>query len=222
MSASSDLQLAVSTLLGQSVTVTLGDGVATVLPLPHGLGMKHLPALTIRESGEGGRLLVLGTDYRAARANVNTLQVTSLIGAPAEGGWTAQVARLRAAVPIVEWKAKDLAKRIEAAKANHGLCIYVMPPLETQVKEGFENIFFEKSEVRVRIIEQTSVNLHGVDAYDLKDDVMVGLHWQWPAMLKHPLYLARRPCEEVADPKTRILDVIFNAVYGAAPLPPVT
>ncbi len=37
------------------------------------------------------------------------------------------------------------------------------------------------------------------------------------AILAHPLELASRPAEEVADPKTRIIDVIFNAVYQLNP-----
>jgi hypothetical protein len=121
---------------------------------------------------------------------------------------------LRVPVPVVRRRTKEIGAEIEAAAANHGLCIYVMPPLPTQIAEGTAVVFIESAEIRVRIVEQPALNSTGADAYDLVDDVMTGLHWQpFASILAHPLQLAGRPAEMVEDPRTRIIDVIFNATY---------
>lgn len=158
---------------------------------------------------------------------------------------------LRVAVPIVKRRTKDLPNDIDAAAANHGLCIFVMPPLPTSALENVPFVFFDKAEIRIRIIEQPAANRTGSDAYDLVDDVACALQWQphrgleeaivarmlaescdrataaaWvaaeeqfaplralAAILAHPLQLASRPTDMVEDPRTRIIDVIFNAVY---------
>jgi len=134
---------------------------------------------------------------------------------------------LRVAVPIVARRQKELGAEIEAAAANKGLCIYVMPPLPTRAMQGVSFVFFEAAEVRIRIIEQPPANSTGADAYDLVDDVATALHWQpkeagspLSAILGHPLQLASRPTEMVEDPRTRIIDVIFDATFQLNPPTP--
>ncbi len=85
---------------------------------------------------------------------------------------------LRVSVPIVARRPKDLASDIEAASASNGLCIWTMPPLPTSAMQGVQIVFFDKSEVRVRIVEQPAMNSLTADAYDLIDDVATALHWQ--------------------------------------------
>lgn len=132
-----------------------------------------------------------------------------------------QPGALRVNVPVVSRRTKELDKEIEAAAANKGLCIYVMPPLPTSALQGNPFVFFDKAEIRVRIVEQPALNETGADAYDLVDDVANALHWQpraegtaLGAILAHPLQLATRPAEMIADPQARIIEVIFEAVYG--------
>ena len=132
-----------------------------------------------------------------------------------------QSGALRVNVPIVSLRTKELGKEIEAATANKGLCIYVMPPLPTSALQGNPFVFFDKAEIRVRIVEQPAMNETGADAYDLVDDVANALHWQprtegtaLGAILAHPLQLASRPTEMIADPQARIIEVIFEATYG--------
>jgi hypothetical protein len=81
---------------------------------------------------------------------------------------------LRVAVPVVRRRTKEIAAEIEAAAANAGLCIQVMPPLPVRVTEGAACVFVEAAEIRVRIVEQPAMNATGADAYDLVDDVMRG------------------------------------------------
>lgn len=126
-------------------------------------------------------------------------------------------ARLRVAVPIIARRTKDLLAEINAAAANNGLCIWVMPPLPTRAMTDVPFVFFSGAEVRVRILEKTGLNNSGADAYDLADDVLAALHWCGiPSILSHPLQMAERPTEMVEDPQTRIIDCIFEAVYGFA------
>lgn len=121
---------------------------------------------------------------------------------------------LRVAVPVIRRRTQELAAEIEAAVANAGLCIQVLPPLPVRVTEGAACVFVEAAELRVRIVEQPALNATGADAYDLVDDVMTGLHWRsFPAILAHPLQLATQPVEPVDDPQLRIFDVIFVATY---------
>ncbi|HSI10721.1 MAG TPA: hypothetical protein VK961_01695 [Chthoniobacter sp.] len=135
-----------------------------------------------------------------------------------------QPGALRVNVPLVARRTKEMAADIEAAAANQGLCIFVMPPLPTSTLQGNPFVFFDKAEVRVRIVEQPAMNQAGADAYDLVDDVANALHWQPKSdgtqlgnILAHPLQLASRPCELIDDPQARIIEVIFEAVYGLQP-----
>lgn len=135
-----------------------------------------------------------------------------------------QPGALRVDVPLVARRTKELTADIEAAAANKGLCIFVMPPLPTSALQGTPFVFFDRAEVRVRIIEQPAMNQSGADAYDLVDDVANALHWQpksegaqLGAILAHPLQLASRPCAMIEDPQARIIEVIFEAVYGLQP-----
>jgi hypothetical protein len=81
-------------------------------------------------------------------------------------------------VPLIARRTKEIAAEIEAASANHGLCIYVMPPLPTSALTNVPMVFFDKAEIRVRIIETPAINNTGFDAYDLIDDVATALQWQ--------------------------------------------
>jgi len=135
-----------------------------------------------------------------------------------------QEGALRVTIPIVAQHSKELTAEIEAAAANHGLCVFVMPPLPVSALQGNPFVFFDRAEVRVRIIEQPALNTTGADAYDLIDDVANYLHWQprgednpLTPILAHPLQLAAHPCKAIEDPRNRIIDVIFEAVYGLQP-----
>lgn len=215
MSASSDLQTALKERLEQSVTAVLGDGSATEFTVTHNLGMQSQPPIKIVANGV---TLAQGTDYSVELVNINSLTITALQAAPAVGAWRVTVSRLRQVVPIVKHRKHELAKRIEEAVAKRGLCIYVFPPLPTRAEQGVPFIFFPAAEVRLRILESPALNLTGVDAYDLIDDVMAGLHWQqFGDILSHPLQLAERPVETLEDAQTRMFDVIFEATYGFAP-----
>lgn len=214
MSSSAALQAAIAAKLGATFTASIGDGVATVFTLDHAFGTKFLYV----EVKRGATTLVNGTDYGVALTDDDHVTITALAGAPALHAWTVNLALLRLTVPIVSRRTKELGKEIEAAVTKRKLGIYVMPPLPQSFTQGNPFLFFDKVEIRVRIIEQPQINTTGADAYDLTDDVMACLHWQaFSTFLAVPLQLAARPVEMIEDPVTRIMDVIFEAVYGLQP-----
>jgi hypothetical protein len=51
----------------------------------------------------------------------------------------------------------------------------------------------------------------------LRGEAAYGPQFRLFDMLAHPLQLAPLPVEMVEDPETRIIDVIFEAVYGFQP-----
>lgn len=89
---------------------------------------------------------------------------------------------------------------------------------------GGSIVFFSSAEIRVRIVEQPALNSSGADAYDLVDDVANALQGQprvpgkLSLILSYPLQLAATPVDQPYDAdlqdRYRILDVIFEAVYG--------
>jgi hypothetical protein len=139
---------------------------------------------------------------------------------------------LPAGIPIISRKTKehgrtqDLADDLAAAVANHGLCIYVLPLLPQHAEPELPFIFFDRAEVRVRIIEQPAMNALDVDLYDLIDAVALALHAKIlsdsPAQAQ-PLYLSETPVSleegviEGGRGSGRIADVIFNAVFQLNP-----
>jgi hypothetical protein len=125
---------------------------------------------------------------------------------------------LSAPIPIVQRRTKDLPNDIAAASANHGLCIYVMPPLPKHFIEtdGQGPLFADRVEIRIRIVEQPALNRGKADAYDILDEVQIGLHGRLVEGIT-PIPLQALSSEEVSDEKVRIIDAIFNAVYQLNP-----
>ena len=212
MSDSAKLQASIETRLRQTATDTLGDGVATDLHFAHGLNLRVLPPLTVKQ---GDTTLVRDTDYTLTAVDKNELIITALGGAPALDAWAVTARCLRVDVPIVKRRKKDLASDIEATAAKKGLGILIMPPLPTRISEGLDFIFVECAEARVQILETPSLNAYGADAYDLLEDVMACLHWQQFAGLQVPLQVrARQPVQEEENQVGRILNVILEATYA--------
>ncbi len=238
MSAAVDLQLAIAAKLASKFTTTVGDGIATTFPIEHGFGTRALYATV--QAGETE--LVNGTDFAIAFTDVNTITLTVLgdpAVAPEADAWTVKLTLLRLdasvvgdgyiadTLPIVPFKTRDMAMKVEGAAAARQLALYIQPPLPKRAAQSVPFVFWEKVEVRVTIIEQPEMNEMGADAYDLVDDVAAALQWQpFADKLAHPLTLAETPTEMIWNPSTRMqglaascrmIDVIFEAVYGLQP-----
>ena len=112
---------------------------------------------------------------------------------------------------------KDFDQGSEIENSGHPILVQVQPPRPARALQGYDEVFWEGWEVRVKILEEPSVNLGDVDAYDLVEDVMTALHWSRPggeAFLAYPLQLAARPVVMMDDLNKREIDVIFNATLG--------
>jgi len=235
MSASTTFARHIAERLTAHHTATLGDGSATEFALAHGLGTKYL-YLSLRV---GETNLVNGTDYTVALTSENVVTITALGAAPGLEAWSAKVTPLRldaspmgdayvaGTVPIVGRRTKERGNDTDAAAAQRtGLAIFVMPVLPKGVNRGVPFLFFDRAELRVRIVETPALNGSGADAYDLMEDVMAALHWHLPAGHAHPL--------EALDPElvegvgqsedailhgqlTRIIDCPFVAHFGQLP-----
>lgn len=138
--------------------------------------------------------------------------------------------------PVIRRREKEMASDIDAGLAvQTGICLFVMPPVATSALQGVPFVFFDRYEVRVRIIELPQMNTAGADTYELIDAVALALHWQpksqgspLAGMLAHPLQIASRPVEMIEGAASapgfaydgkflRIADVVFNAVLQINP-----
>ena len=126
-------------------------------------------------------------------------------------------------VPVISRRTKELAGEIERRRGQQRTLYLCHATLADEAHlQGNPFVFFDtEAEIRVRIVEQPAMNESGADAYDLVDDVAKALHWQprtegtaLGAILAHPLQLASQPTEMIADPQARIIEVIFEAIYG--------
>jgi hypothetical protein len=133
---------------------------------------------------------------------------------------------LRVAAPVLKRKTKgsiaqrtaDLAADIESAANNHGLCLWVLPPLPMRAEGDVDSVFISHWDTRIRIAEVPSLNSLEADLFDLIEDVMVGLHYQEFDGHSDYLKLADTPTEMIAEStRERVYDVIFRAAYGLLP-----
>lgn len=120
-----------------------------------------------------------------------------------------------AGVQVIARVEKDLVNDIQSALAKLGLCIYVLPTLPLRAMRTETGlIFFESAEVRVRIIENPTLNKTGFDAWDVCEAVATTLQGSNPGdFLACPLGLASTPVDLVEDPDTRVMDLIFDAAF---------
>lgn len=136
-------------------------------------------------------------------------------------------AALGAQIPIVARVPADPLNNIEAACAQTGICLFVMPTEELETLPAEDGtVYFTKAEARVRIIEIPQLNASGLNAYDLKYTLMRLLNGNTLGdLLGYPLFLASRPIDSFEGPidqkdhalngqVVRLIDVIFHTAYG--------
>lgn len=130
---------------------------------------------------------------------------------------------LRVAAPVLKRKSKgpiakrtaDLKEDIESAVNNHGLCLWILPPVGLRAEGDADSVFLSHVELRVRIGEEPALNGFEADIFDLMEDIMVALHYQTFAGHADYLKLADTPTEMIAEnEKQRCWDVCFRAAYG--------
>lgn len=117
-------------------------------------------------------------------------------------------------VRVIARREKDAANDIDAAVAAIGCAVYVMPPLPQRALQGAPFVFFERAEVRVRVIENPLLNESGSDGYELAEMIALALHNQNPGgLLAEPMGLAETPVELAEDDGARVMDVVFGCAF---------
>lgn len=121
---------------------------------------------------------------------------------------------------IVGRREKEVANDIEAGLAKLGICLYVLPPIPMRATRTQNAIvFIESSELRVRIIEQPTLNLTGFDVWSSFEQVALALQGTNPGdLFNAPIGLAEHPVETMdgqtkEGKNTRVWDVIFEGAF---------
>lgn len=103
---------------------------------------------------------------------------------------------------------KTLETLLEEAIGKLGLSAFVMTPVPREAIVD-DTVFFKRTELRVRLVENPLLNETGTDIYQLIEIVIKILHGWWPPGASTPLRLASGPIDEEETPSLRIIDVIF-------------
>ncbi|MBI5770833.1 MAG: hypothetical protein HZA93_23855 [Verrucomicrobia bacterium] len=121
-------------------------------------------------------------------------------------------------VTILSRRKGTIAQDIEAALAEVGACIYVLPGLPLHFLDA-QPLVADRYEVRVRAIENPSLNATLPDAYELVELIARRLHGRDYTAIAGmaPLVFAERPIVEQSDPERIIHDVVFQTSLGLLP-----
>lgn len=165
--------------------------------------------------------LLLEAVYQPASIVV-TPAAFALVGNPFIDLQHALAEQLRANMPaevkILTPTSHDLGSAIETAVGDHVLSVSVEPVVPTRAMQGVPFVFYEASQVTVRVSETPSLNDTGADAYDLIERVAQVLHWQaLPEILAAPLRLERDCVRDAFDPKQPgklKFELLFEASFG--------
>lgn len=118
--------------------------------------------------------------------------------------------------PIVVREMGEILNDLEARISSLKICAFVMPVLPAAPVEGAPTVFFQRSEIRVRAIENRKLNDTPLDVYQVAEAVCIALQASNPGdQLSAPLELSNLELTE--DEKSVALDCIFLAAFGLDP-----
>jgi hypothetical protein len=125
-----------------------------------------------------------------------------------------------ARVPIIGRRKGTIANDIEAAIAELGACIFVMPGLPVHFI-GLQAPTCDRYELRIRAIEDPAINQNLPDVWELVELIIRRMHGiDFDAIgLTNPIVFPEsgNPVAEVSDPNRLIYDVIFETDAGYLP-----
>lgn len=122
-------------------------------------------------------------------------------------------------VPVIDRRQTNIANDIDQAiNELGGACIYVVPLLPTRFNVNVPGPYIDRGEIRVRCIENDTLNTALPSVYELVEAVARELTGRTiPDLPISTLFPAEgRPVEQIADDERLIFDVIFE-VAGAYP-----
>ncbi|MEI6491587.1 MAG: hypothetical protein WCO94_03480 [Verrucomicrobiota bacterium] len=116
-------------------------------------------------------------------------------------------------LPVIVREKGEILNDLEARLAALAICVFIMPVLPVAPLAGAPFVFFERAEVRVRVIENRKLNATGLDAYEVAEGVCLALQGKNPGdILSAPLELSTFELNE--DDKGVSLDCVFLAAFG--------
>ena len=116
-------------------------------------------------------------------------------------------------IPVIVRERGEILNDLEARLSALGICIYIMPVLPAAPLEGAPFVFFQRAEIRVRVIENRKLNATDLDAYQIAEAVCLALQGANPSgLLSAPLEVSNFELNE--DEKGISLDCIFHAAFG--------
>lgn len=115
-------------------------------------------------------------------------------------------------VPVLGRRKTNIADDIDAAIAELGACVYVLPMLPVKFNTNVPGPMIDQAEFRIRCIENDALNTELPDVYELIEAIVRDVHGLRvkPLAQFSCLALADRPVEQQPDDRL-IFDVIFNA-----------
>lgn len=116
-------------------------------------------------------------------------------------------------------KDKDIESDIAAALNKIGGCLYILPVLPRRVSVGYDEIFVEDGEIRVRLLVMPTTNKTGMDVYELMAQTMLALHGKNPgSLLVEPMTLRKdNPVEFIEDPEAAVFDILYTSTFDLKP-----
>lgn len=115
--------------------------------------------------------------------------------------------------PVIVRERGEILNNLEARLAALAICAYVMPVLPADPLDGAPFVFFQKAEVRIRVIENRKLNDTDLDAYQAAEGVCLALQGSNPGgILSAPLEVSNFELNEDANGIS--LDCIFLAAFG--------
>lgn len=123
-----------------------------------------------------------------------------------------------AGVTILGRRKGIITNDIEAAVAELGACLYVLPGKPVKLNSNIPGPHAEIYEVRVRAIENPALNSSLPDAYELYEGALIELDQLQLTTIDgiNPFYPAENNGDETPDPERVIIDAIF---YTSTTLP---
>jgi len=119
-------------------------------------------------------------------------------------------------IPVIVRERGQILNDLETVLAGLAIGVYVLPILPVAPIQGAPFIFFQRAEVRVRVIENRKLNATGVDAYQVAEAVCLALQGSNPGdILAAPLEVATFELNE--DAQGISLDCIFHAAFQLNP-----
>lgn len=122
-------------------------------------------------------------------------------------------------LPVIGSKRASVASQVDEALGARGLCLYVFPGLPVDVNPNLPGPYADQVEIRVRVYENEELNNTELDAYQVAELALTGLHESLLATFPglegaNPIQCLARPITDVSDDTAVMFDLTFRTSVG--------